>query len=105
MSNEYLLGLDNGGSLIKAALFDRAGNQIACESIPTPQDCPSTGFCQRTPESICKANFAVIRRLTDTYGDKIAALGIAGHGNETDRFYPLSEPCCQRDADRLRDLF
>lgn len=80
MSNEYLLGLDNGGSLIKAALFDRAGNQIACESIPTPQDCPSTGFCQRTPESIREANFAVIRRLTDTYGDRIAAVGIAGHG-------------------------
>ncbi len=80
MSKRYLLGLDNGGSLIKAALFDRDGRQIACESIPTPQDCPRPGFCERTPEVIREANFTLIRRMTDKYGADIAGVGICGHG-------------------------
>jgi len=32
---KYLLGIDNGGTFVKAALFDENGNQIASAGLPT----------------------------------------------------------------------
>jgi len=76
----YLLGLDNGGTVIKAALFDEAGNQIAVQSVKTPMETPEPGFTERSLDSVRSANFTVIRRLVEQYGSDIAAIGISGHG-------------------------
>ena len=81
MCKKYFLGLDHGGTVIKAALFDLNGRQIACESIRVPMDTPEEGVCNRSMEGIKEANEAVIRRLTEVYGgESIAGIGICGHG-------------------------
>lgn len=76
----YLLGIDNGGTVIKAALFDMQGNQIAVRSVKTPMETPEPGFTQRSLESVRRANYEVIRLLTREYGSDIAAVGLSGHG-------------------------
>ena len=76
----YLLGIDNGGTVIKAALFDLDGNQIAVKSVKTPLETPAPGFTERSLNSVREANYTVIRRLTEEYGDDIAAIGLSGHG-------------------------
>ena len=76
----YLLGIDNGGTVIKAALFDLEGNQIAVKSVKTPLEMPEPGFTERSLASVKEANYAVLRQLTTEYGDDIAAIGLSGHG-------------------------
>ena len=35
---KYLMGIDNGGTFSKAALFDEDGKQISVASVPTGDD-------------------------------------------------------------------
>ena len=76
----YLLGIDNGGTVIKAALFDLDGNQIAVKSVKTPLETPEPGFTERSLADVKAANYAVLRQLTAEYGSDVAAIGISGHG-------------------------
>lgn len=80
MSEKYLLGIDNGGTVIKAALFDERGNQLACEETKTPLLTPREGFTERSLQSVREANFEIISRIARKYGDNIAAVGVCGHG-------------------------
>lgn len=38
---QYVMGLDNGGTMTKAALFDLKGNQISAFSDSTPVETPN----------------------------------------------------------------
>lgn len=76
----YLLGIDNGGTVIKAALFDLRGNQIAVKSAKTPMETPKQGFTERSLDSVREANFKVVRELVAEYGNDILAVGLSGHG-------------------------
>ena len=51
MNNKYLLGLDNGGSDIKCALFDLEGNEISVASKQLRIDTPEPGFTKPKQES------------------------------------------------------
>ena len=46
----YYLGLDNGGTNTKAALFTPDGTQVAVESIATAALTPAPGFVERDME-------------------------------------------------------
>lgn len=64
MSGEtYLLGVDAGTSLCKAALFDRQGRQIAVARERTPLDRPRPGWSELDPERSWTAVTSVIRRV------------------------------------------
>ncbi len=79
----YYLGLDNGGTMTKAALFDRDGRQIGSASVPTAVHTPKPGFIQRDMEEMWQANCAVIRSVlekTGVPGEAVAGVGICGHG-------------------------
>ena len=81
MSKKYLLGIDNGGTTIKAALFDVNGTQIAVESANTPLLTPRPKFVQRGMQSVRDVNFSLISKLCSTYGgENIIAVGVTGHG-------------------------
>ena len=43
----YFMGIDNGGTFSKAALFDENGNQIAVASIFVPVITPKSGEQRR----------------------------------------------------------
>ena len=79
----YFIGLDNGGTATKAALFDRSGKEIGKAVVATASITPKPGFVERDMEEMWEANCAVISRvLKETGGDPrdVAGIGIAGHG-------------------------
>lgn len=79
----YYLGLDNGGTNTKAALFTSDGTQAAVESIATAALTPVPGFVERDMEEMWADNCTVIRRLLEKSGvraGEIAGIGLCGHG-------------------------
>lgn len=81
---QYLIGLDNGGSDIKCAVFDLDGNELAVASMQVPMDFPQPGFTERDAEQVWTANVEVIRealKRAEVSGDDVAAVGLTGYGN------------------------
>lgn len=79
----YALGLDNGGTMIKAALFDETGRQICSAGEQTPVIAPKPGYMERDMDAIWQANCSCIRKVLDGAGvpaGDIVAVGVAGHG-------------------------
>ena len=58
---DYYLGLDNGGTTTKAAIFDESGREVASASTATAMIVPSPGFTERDMEEMWEANCFVIR--------------------------------------------
>lgn len=80
MSKKYLLGIDNGGTVSKAALFDLNGNQILKKSVQIPVVSPQPGFTERRLLDVRRANFKIIREITEECDGEIIAVGLTGHG-------------------------
>ena len=79
----YYIGLDNGGTTTKAALFDSVGREIAVSSVETAMITPQPGYVERDMEEMWQANCMVIRSVLDKSGvpaSQIACVGICGHG-------------------------
>ncbi len=85
----YLLGVDNGSTVAKAALFDLNGRevQVASRRIATSQSHP--GWVERNMQVVwqqtAEAIYEVIQRAGIAPAD-IAGVGCTGHGNG---IYPL----------------
>ncbi len=80
---KYYLGLDNGGTTTKAALYDSRGKELAVASVSTAMITPRPGFVERDMEEMWLANCRVIRGVLEKSGvspEKIAGVGICGHG-------------------------
>ena len=79
----YYLGLDNGGTNTKAALFTPDGTQIAVESVATAALTPAPGFVERDMEEMWRTNCRVIREAVERSGlcgKDISAVAVCGHG-------------------------
>ena len=79
----YFIGLDNGGTATKAALFDRRGKEIGKAVVATASITPKPGFVERDMEEMWEANCSVISRVLSETGvdaKDVAGIGIAGHG-------------------------
>ena len=79
----YFLGIDNGGSLTKAAIFDELGTQLAAGSRRVPVLSPEPGFVERDMDLLWQANCeAIAEALAAAAIDPAAIRGIActGHG-------------------------
>jgi L-xylulokinase len=80
---QCVLGLDNGGTIIKAALFTLDGRELAVVSRPTVVLTPHPGYTERDMEDLWDQNCACIRQvLSDSGADPGSVVGIAvcGHG-------------------------
>ena len=80
---KYFIGLDNGGTTTKAAVFDNKGNQIGSCSMETASLTPRPEFVERDMEEMWDANCAVLRGALEKTGisaNDIAGIGICGHG-------------------------
>jgi len=75
------LGIDNGGSSVKAVLFDKQGKQIYAASEELLLLTPESGHTERDMEELWQANARVIRRVAEQV-DSSAIKGLAciGHG-------------------------
>ena len=79
----YYIGLDNGGTTTKAALFDREGRELGVTSVSTAMIAERPGFVERDMEEMWQANCTVLRVLLEKTGvdaQQIAGVGICGHG-------------------------
>lgn len=80
---QYVMGLDNGGTTTKAAVFDLAGNQIAAYSINTPVETPKSGYTERDMELLWENNLLCIKMATQKAGidpADIIGISVCGHG-------------------------
>lgn len=80
---KYLIGMDNGGTVIKAALFTLEGREVAVASRQTDVLTPRPGYTERDMEKLWEQNCACIRQiLADSGADpsSIVGLAVCGHG-------------------------
>jgi L-xylulokinase len=80
---KYLIGLDNGGTVIKAALFTQEGKEVATASRSTELVTPQPGWTERDMDLMWRQNCACIREVIEGNNVKPAdVLGVAvcGHG-------------------------
>ena len=80
---KYYLGLDNGGTTTKAALYDERGREIGVASRETKMICPKPGWTERDMEEMWDANCGVIRdalKKTGVSPEDVAGVAICGHG-------------------------
>ena len=55
----YYLGLDNGGTATKAAIFDERGKEVATAKMDTAMLVPKAGFTERDMGEMWEANCQV----------------------------------------------
>jgi len=80
---KYVLGIDNGGTVIKAALFDLDGKEIAVASRQTATLNPRPGYTERDMDELWEQNCACIRQVLADSGinpKAVAAAAVCGHG-------------------------
>ena len=81
---DLLLGLDAGNTVIKAVLFDTAGNQLALAKRDGRSTTPAPGHVERDMNELWANAIAVIGEClaaADADPRSIVAIGCAGHGN------------------------
>ena len=78
--NRYILGIDNGGTVCKAAVFDTEGRQILKKGIQIPLCINENGHTEREPKDIIDKNFDLIAQITSELDGEIIAIGLSGHG-------------------------
>ncbi len=82
--SKYLMGIDNGGTVSKAALFDLQGKEIAVASRKTGLLTPKPGWAERDIEQIWQAAAEAIKEVVSKSGvaaDEIICVAPTGHGN------------------------
>lgn len=80
----YLLGIDNGSTVIKAGIFDYNGHEVAVFGSKVDILTPKPGFYERNMDDIWQANIDAVRGVltgSGVAGDDIAAIAVTGHGN------------------------
>ena len=80
---KYYLGIDNGGTMTKAALYTAKGEELGVAAVETAMMTPRPGFTERDMEEMWRANCQVIRDVlakTEIDPSKIAAIACCGHG-------------------------
>lgn len=84
MSEKYLLGIDNGGTVAKAAIVAQDGRELAVAASKTESLAPLPGWVEFDAEALWQATATAVRSAIDKAGippDKIAAVACTGHGN------------------------
>jgi len=84
MAGKYLLGIDDGGTLAKAALFSVDGRELAVASNKADTLSPNPGWCEFDMHRLWEATAASVRRvIADSKIDprEILAVACTGHGN------------------------
>ncbi len=81
---QYLLGIDNGNTVSKAALFDLKGREVAVASCKVETEYPHPGWTERNMDAMWQSTASAIREVIAKSGikpEEIAGIGNTGHGN------------------------
>jgi L-xylulokinase len=79
----YFMGIDNGGTLTKACIFDQDGREIGGASREISLSMPRPGFTERDMEALWRANCEAIREAIASSGiapKDLRGLACTGHG-------------------------
>ncbi|MCD8050365.1 MAG: carbohydrate kinase [Clostridiales bacterium] len=79
----YLMGIDNGGTFSKAAIFDEYGKQYSVASVPSVTFAPKPGYTERDMDELWKVNAEAIRTAIAKSGidaNEIVGVSFSGHG-------------------------
>jgi L-xylulokinase len=79
-----LIGIDSGGSYVKATAFDLDSGLVVVEGLQVPASHPAPGHNERDPEALWQATAGVVRRVVRQMpgaASRIAAVGVTAHGN------------------------
>ena len=82
--SEYLLGIDNGNTISKAAIFDLQGREIQVTSRQVKSDFPHKGWTERSMDELWQSTASTIKDALSKSGIKpehIIGIGTTGHGN------------------------
>lgn len=80
----YVMGIDNGGTSSKAAIYDLQGREVAKCTTYTKMLTPHHYWTERDMDELKEVNFAAIRGAMEKAGIDgcdIAGIGVTGHGN------------------------
>lgn len=80
---KYFIGLDNGGTTTKAAIYDEKGKEITVASMDTAMISKQADFVERDMDEMWDANCTVVRKAMKQSGidpKDIACVAITGHG-------------------------
>ena len=80
---KYLMGIDNGGTFSKAALFDEDGKQISVASVPTVTITPQPGYTERDMDELWEVTAQAARQAIEKSGvdaKDIVGVSFSGHG-------------------------
>ncbi|EOS81737.1 hypothetical protein C817_00466 [Dorea sp. 5-2] len=80
---KYVIGLDNGGTSTKAAIFDLAGREIATAGKQTKVITPKSGYTERDMEELRLANCGCVKRALEKAGiagEDVLGIAVCGHG-------------------------
>ncbi|QTF06508.1 carbohydrate kinase [Brenneria izadpanahii] len=84
MKNKYVMGIDNGGTVTKAAIYDMQGHALAIASNATRMLTPKPFYTERDIKELWESNIKVIKKAVIDAGiDAVDIVGISvtGHGN------------------------
>ncbi|MBS1226938.1 MAG: carbohydrate kinase [Proteobacteria bacterium] len=88
------MGVDNGGSMVKAVIFDELGSEIAASSARLAMLTPQAGFTERDMDELWRINCQVIREALRLAGDiRIAGVACSGHGKGLYLWGRDDKPC------------
>jgi len=80
---KYVAGFDNGGTMIKAAIFDLTGREIVTKGIHTAVLMPKPGWTERDSEELWQHNCACMKEALAASGidpADIIGVSVCGHG-------------------------
>ena len=80
---KYLVGIDNGGTFSKAAIFDENGNQVAVASRPTVTITPKPGYKERDMDELWRVNAEAVKSAIEESKidpKDIVGVSFSGHG-------------------------
>jgi L-xylulokinase len=81
---KYLMGIDNGLTLSKVAVFDLEGRTVGVASRKIEVQYPKPGYTERDMDHVWQKTAEAVREVMDVSGiapHDILAIGNAGHGN------------------------
>ena len=93
---KYLLGIDNGGTVTKAVIFDIIGKEVASASASVRLITPQAGFTERDMDELWDANCKVIREAIVKAGikpEEIKGVACTGHGKGLYLWGKEGKPC------------
>jgi L-xylulokinase len=84
MMQAYFLGIDNGGTMSKAAVYDTCGKELSVATCRVRQLAPHAGWSERNMEYLWTDTASVIRQAIMQAGispAQIQGIACTGHGN------------------------